>query len=156
VARLIEKSDLSFIRKSCVTSAVEGSPAVILIDTIGDLNAAWGLADVGFTGGSLDGKRGGQSMIEPAGLGVPVVFGPHTWNFRDAVSRLLEVQGAIRINTPEEMVKELGRLLDDQVARERMGAAARQMVLSQQGATQRTLDVIDEVLGPKPSERRAA
>jgi len=157
VARLIEKSGLSFVRKSRLFSAQVERPAVILIDTIGDLNAAWGLADVGFTGGSLDGKRGGQSMIEPAGLGVPVVFGPHTWNFRDAVSRLLEVEGAIRINTPQEVENQLQRLLDDPSARERMGTAARQMVIGQQGATQRTLDVIDEVLGQEVvGERKAA
>jgi 3-deoxy-D-manno-octulosonic-acid transferase len=95
-------------------------------------------------------------MIEPAGLGVPVVFGPHTWNFRDAVSRLLEVEGAILINTPQEMERELGRLLDDPAARKRMGTAAREMVLGQQGATQRTLDVIDETIAGADRGQQAA
>ena len=35
-------------------------------------------------------------MIEPAGFGVPVLFGPHTWNFKDAVAGLLECGGAVR------------------------------------------------------------
>jgi 3-deoxy-D-manno-octulosonic-acid transferase len=123
---------------------------------MGELNAAWGLADVGFTGGSLDGRRGGQSMIEPAGLGVPVVFGPHVWNFRDAALRLVEAGAAFKIATPKEMELTLLRLLDDSGLRERTGAAARALVVAQQGATERTLDVLDEVLGVRSSARVAA
>ena len=52
--------------------------AVVLVDTIGELSAVWGLADVAFVGGSLDGKRGGQNMIEPAAYGAAVVFGPQS------------------------------------------------------------------------------
>jgi 3-deoxy-D-manno-octulosonic-acid transferase len=147
VARLIDRHSFSFVRKSRLESPPSDQPAVILIDTMGDLNAAWGLADVGFTGGSLDGKRGGQSMIEPAGLGVPVVFGPHVWNFRDAAMRLLEVNAAIRVEGTNAMEHELLRLLDNNELRETMGKSARAMVLAQQGATERTIDEIDEMLG---------
>jgi 3-deoxy-D-manno-octulosonic-acid transferase len=80
VARLVERSGLPFARRSRITEPLPEMPAVVLLDTLGELGAAWGLADVGFTGGSLDGQRGGQSMIEPAGYGVPCVFGPHVWN----------------------------------------------------------------------------
>ena len=113
---------------------------------MGELNAAWGLAHIGFTGGSLENRRGGQSMIEPAGLGVPVVFGPGVWNFRDAARRLIEVNGAIQIENAKEMEQQLLSLLDDEKRHTEMGRAAREMVLVQQGATERTLDVIDEVL----------
>ena len=60
---------------------MSGQPAVILVDTLGELGAVWGLADVAFVGGSLDGRRGGQNMIEPAAYGAAVLFGPHVWNF---------------------------------------------------------------------------
>src|SRR5204863_8999850 len=108
----------------------EGFPpdAVILIDTMGELAATWGLATIGFTGGSLNEKRGGQSMIEPAGLGVPVLFGPHTWNFRDAVAGLLKIGGAIEVRNEAELESEAGRLLADSALRERMGSAARAFV----------------------------
>jgi 3-deoxy-D-manno-octulosonic-acid transferase len=146
VARLIEKNAFPFARRSQITGELPGKPPVILLDTIGELNAAWGLADVGFTGGSLDGRRGGQSMIEPAGLGVPVVFGPHVWNFRDAAARLLEADAAIKIDGPISMKQELQALLDDDARRARMGDAARRMVIAQQGATEKTIDLIDDVL----------
>ena len=68
VARLVAASGLPWARRSELTAPVASVPAVLLLDTVGELGAAWGLADVGFVGGSLDGRRGGQSMIEPAGL----------------------------------------------------------------------------------------
>ena len=121
-------------------------PAVVLLDTVGELGAAWGLADVGFVGGSLDGARGGQSMIEPAGYGVPCAFGPHVWNFKDTAKRLVEVGGAVMVADAAELEAELARLLADADLRARMGAAARDLVRRQQGATVRTLDVLDAVI----------
>ena len=147
VARLVERSGLPFARRSRIPGPLPEMPAVVLLDTVGELGAAWGLADVGFTGGSLDGRRGGQSMIEPAGYGVPCVFGPHVWNFRDAAKRLVEVGEAVMVADVAELERELSRLLADAGLRERMGAAARELVRRQQGATARTLAVLDRAAG---------
>ncbi|MBY0458170.1 MAG: 3-deoxy-D-manno-octulosonic acid transferase [Gemmataceae bacterium] len=155
VARLVEASGLSFVRRSAVTSPLPEMPAVLLLDTVGELGAAWGLAGVGFVGGSLDGQRGGQSMIEPAGYGVPCVFGPHVWNFRDAARRLVEVGGAVTLKDAAELEAALAQLLADPGLRERMGVSARELVRQQQGATERTLAVIDSVL-TSPSLSRVA
>lgn len=147
VARLVERSGLPFVRRSRVKEPLAEMPAVVLLDTVGELGAAWGLADVGYVGGTLDGRRGGQSMIEPAGYGVPAAFGPHVWNFQDAARRLVEVGGAVMVPDAAALEGELARLLDDADLRARMGAAARELVRRQQGATARTLDVLDEVIG---------
>ncbi|HJZ90393.1 MAG TPA: 3-deoxy-D-manno-octulosonic acid transferase [Gemmataceae bacterium] len=147
VAKLIEAAGLPYLRRSALT---DRTAPVVLIDTMGELGAAWGLATIGFTGGSLNDRRGGQSMIEPAGFGVPVLFGPHTWNFRDAVDGLLEAGGAIRVHDEIELEEGVARLLTDPGVRERMGAVARQFVRLQQGATARTLDIMDEVIGRSP------
>jgi 3-deoxy-D-manno-octulosonic-acid transferase len=146
VAQLVERSGLPFVRRSQVTVPLPEMPAVVLLDTVGELGAAWGLADIGYTGGSLDGQRGGQSMIEPAGYGVPTFFGPHVWNFRDAANRLLDAGGAVMVQDAAELERELAKLLEDAGRRERMGGAAQKLVREQQGATERTLDVLDRVL----------
>ena len=146
VARLVEASGLPFARRSRVAEPLPEMPAVVLLDSVGELGAAWGLADVGFTGGSLDGVRGGQSMIEPAGYGVSCVFGPHVWNFRDAARRLVEVGGAVKVKSATELEAELARLISDAELRAQMGAAARELVRRQQGATARTLDVLDSLI----------
>jgi 3-deoxy-D-manno-octulosonic-acid transferase len=119
---------------------------VILVDTIGELSAVWGLADLGYVGGSMGCNRGGQSMIEPAGYGVPTLFGPHVWNFRDAANRLLDAGGAVMVQDAAGLERELAKLLEDASLRERMGEAARKLVREQQGATERTLDVLDRVI----------
>jgi len=148
VSRLIEQSGLTFIRRSRIKEPLFGMPDVVLLDTVGELGAAWGLADIGFTGGSLDGKRGGQSMIEPAGYAVPCVFGQHVWNFKDAAKRLVEVGGAVMVSDPVGLEIELARLIADPELRRQMGDAAQELVGKQQGAASKTLDAIDALLRP--------
>jgi 3-deoxy-D-manno-octulosonic-acid transferase len=129
--------------------------AVILGDTMGELSAIWGLADIAFVGGSLDGKRGGQNMIEPAAYGAAVLFGPHTWNFKDTVANLLAHQGAIRVADSNDLEAEILRLLGFANRRCELGEAAKRFVASQQGATAWTLDCLSRILAPE-AERRAA
>jgi 3-deoxy-D-manno-octulosonic-acid transferase len=121
-------------------------PPVILVDTIGELGAVWGLADVAFVGGSLVPGRGGQNMMEPAAYGASVLFGPHTSNFRDTVERLLERGGARVVRDPEDLAQALLGDLDDPEMAARRGAAARSLVLAQNGATDRTLAELDRLV----------
>lgn len=144
VAGIIEQVGLSYARRSRSQSSRSD---VILIDTIGELSAVWGLATVGFTGGSLNQTRGGQSMIEPAGYGVPVVFGPYTFNFKDAVAGLLEVNGAQVIHNADEMETVLKEWLSDIAIRTRIGENAKKFVVAQQGATSKTVREIRNLLG---------
>lgn len=146
VAQLVAKSGLSWVRRSRHPQPLTALPAVILWDTIGELQAAWGLADVGFVGGSLDGRRGGQSMIEPAGQGVPCLFGPHVWNFRRVAEQLIEREAAIQVPHAADLEPQLERLLQDPQRRRRMGQRAQDFVRSQQGAVQRTLQVLEGLL----------
>jgi 3-deoxy-D-manno-octulosonic-acid transferase len=156
VAALLRRSGHRFLRRSEFTAAIEDRTAIILMDTIGELGALWGLADVAFVGGSLDGRRGGQNMIEPAAYGAAVVFGPHVWNFRDTAVRLIEASAAIQVQNAAGLEAALQQLFADSVERQRLGAAAQQFVRSQQGATERTLDCLDRLLEGKLPHDSAA
>lgn len=153
VARLLERSGLPFERRSALRTP---RSELVLIDTLGELGALWGLADVAFVGGSLDGRRGGQNMIEPAAYGAAVVFGPHVWNFRDVAARLVEAGGACQVADGDALEAEVSRLLGNPQERQSRGAAARQFVLQQQGATERTVDHLVEMLAEQRSGRRVA
>jgi 3-deoxy-D-manno-octulosonic-acid transferase len=146
VAAQLERAQQPFVRRSLLTDGIPNPNQVILIDTIGELGALWGLAEVAFVGGSLDGKRGGQNMIEPAAYGAAVVFGPHVWNFRDSAARLVAAQAALQVSDAAELGEKIECLLRKQHERRRLGAAARTFVLSQQGATDRTLDLLDQLV----------
>lgn len=144
VAALLTAKQIDHVRRSQVSEPTRAG--VILLDTMGELGALWGLADVAFVGGSLDGMRGGQSMIEPAAFGAAVTFGPHVWNFRETARRLVESGGAYQVANATELEQTIPRLLGDASERRALGALARRFVVSQQGATERTLDLLERVL----------
>ena len=87
-----------------------------------------------------------DSDTPPAAFGVAVTFGPHVWNFRDAARRLCEVGGAVQVYDGRELEEATLRLLGAPGERKAVAAAARAMVLTQQGATSRTLDRLDALL----------
>ncbi len=150
VARWLEQQGEVVLRRSRLQGPPprkpSGRPPVILIDTIGELGAVWGLADVAFVGGSLRPGRGGQNMMEPAAYGASVIFGPHTANFQETVEQLLSRQAARRVADAEELARGLLADLDDPEAAAARGAAGRTLVLAQNGAASRTLAELDRLV----------
>jgi 3-deoxy-D-manno-octulosonic-acid transferase len=143
VAQLLARTDVDFARRS--SCADLGTP-VVLVDTIGELGALWGLADVAFVGGSLDGRRGGQNMIEPAAYGSAVVFGPYVWNFADTAARLIDAHAACQIADAGQLETVVRLLLEDEEERDQLGSAARDFVRRQQGATEKTIERLGDLL----------
>jgi len=125
--------------------------AALVLDTIGELAAAYGLARFAFVGKSLT-SSGGHNMLEPAALGVPALFGPHTGNFAEESQVLLEAQAAVLVQDEERMYNETFRMMQDAQLRERMGEAGRRAVLARRGATARHLGVLAAAVGPPPEQ----
>lgn len=119
---------------------------VVLVDTIGHLEAFYAAADVAFVGGSLV-PRGGQNMLEPAALGRAVVFGPHTSNFRNDVELLLGAGAAVQVESASALVPALIDLLGDPARRTELGQRAVALIQRNQGASQRTLQLVAPLLG---------
>jgi 3-deoxy-D-manno-octulosonic-acid transferase len=95
IVALLDGSGLAWQARSTLdTERAAPDARVLLVDTTGELGAWWGTATIAFVGGSLDGKRGGQNMLEPAAYGAAVCFGPHTRNFADEVAVLLAAEAA--------------------------------------------------------------
>lgn len=128
---------------------------VCLLDTLGELAACWGLADIAFVGGSLT-NRGGQNMLEPAGYGAAVLFGPNTWNFQDIVEQLLARDAAVVVHSGDALREMLLRLLRNPKERQEFGDAAQAFVLRQRGALAKTVAVIEEHLVHENPRSRAA
>lgn len=110
----------------------------LIVDTIGELERLYGLADLVFIGGSLI-PHGGQNMMEPAAQGRPVIYGPHVQNFAEETALLEQAGAAIRVEDNRVLAAELARLAHDEGARRRMGEAGRAALLGQRGATGATL-----------------
>jgi 3-deoxy-D-manno-octulosonic-acid transferase len=119
----------------------DGQIEAVVLDTIGDLAAVYGVADVAFVGGSLV-KRGGHNPLEPAQFGVPVVMGSSFENFRDVVAKMQAVEGICIVQDRDRLEAELVRLLTDREAARAMGERGRRVFEEQQGATGRAVEAL--------------
>jgi 3-deoxy-D-manno-octulosonic-acid transferase len=128
-----------------------GSAQVTVLDTIGELAAAYRLGTLVFVGGSFV-TRGGQNILEPAGQGRPVLFGPHMENFKDSV-QVLQGRGGIQVGTPEQLRRVAGELLGRPDRLAELGALAREAVLAVRGASSRN---VEHMLRLVPRGRAAA
>lgn len=121
---------------------------ILLVDSTGELGWWWGVATIAFVGGSLDGKRGGQNMIEPAAYGAAVAFGPHTRNFREEVRLLVEHGAAEVVHSGDELTAFVRRCLEDHDFESERGHRATAVVNSQRGARATTAaSMLDRLFG---------
>jgi len=152
IAALLDASGLVWQLRSRLGGSAAADPRarVLLVDTTGELAAWWGTAAVAFVGGSLDGKRGGQNMLEPAAYGAAVAFGPHTRNFRDEVRRLLAADAAVVVDDGPALTAFVRRCLDDAGFAEALGRRAADLVASGRGSTAATARAILARL-PRPA-----
>ena len=114
---------------------------IITIDTIGDLAATYGVADIAVVGGSLV-SRGGHNPLEPAQFGVPVVMGPSVENFRDIVAKMQAADGIRIVQDKDELQAALVELLTNPEQAKAMGERGRQVFEAQSGATARAVQAL--------------
>jgi len=151
VARMIEQRQLPMVRRSQLADRPipeQCKDAVILVDTLGELSAVWGLADLAFVGGSLLPGRGGQNMMEPAAFGASVYFGKYTSNFRDTVSLLMSRDAATIVEDGSELSRVIHKDLQNKTERLMRGMRARELVMAQVGATTRTVAELERLMEP--------
>jgi 3-deoxy-D-manno-octulosonic-acid transferase len=101
---------------------------------------------VAFVGGSLDGVRGGQNMLEPAAYGAAICFGPHTRNFHHEVSALLKADAAIVVHNGEELTEFVAQCLNDPAFSRALGENAKKVIETNRGGTMLTAKRILEFL----------
>jgi len=117
----------------------------LVVDAMGELLRFYAACDVAFVGGSLV-AVGGHNMLEPAALSVPVLIGPHTFNFANISGELLAAGGAKRVLNAAQLEQALSLLLGDAALRKKMGSAGLALVAQGQGALARTLEITDRLL----------
>ena len=143
VGAILDSLGLAWQARSRIErEGVDPAARVLLVDATGELAWWWGTATIAFVGGSLDGKRGGQNMLEPAAYGAAVSFGPHTRNFRDEVARLLAADAALVVADGDELRGFVARCLRDPDWAAALGGRAARFVAAQRGATATTAGLI--------------
>jgi 3-deoxy-D-manno-octulosonic-acid transferase len=116
-----------------------------VIDTVGELMTYYACGDVAYVGGGI-GDQGGHNALEPAALGIPVLFGPDMDNARDIADRLLSCNAAQEISNVREFSETVKSVLSDENLRARMGRAGRELVASNRGALEATLSAVQNFI----------
>jgi 3-deoxy-D-manno-octulosonic-acid transferase len=153
VAAMITDLGIRFWRRSEWQPSRSIAGRVFLLDSIGELASLYALATVAFVGGSLV-ERGGHNVLEAAQYGIPVLVGPHTENFRDMVN-LFRDAGAARVVGPAELPLVLTELVKDDAERKNMGQRALETLQAHRGATERTVQALEELLAKATQSREA-
>ncbi|ALV06819.1 3-deoxy-D-manno-octulosonic acid transferase [Roseateles depolymerans] len=140
VAVLVQQAGWSLARRSAWgaegPSAQDQAADVWLGDSMREMALYYGLADVALLGGSFE-PLGGQNLIEAAACGVPLLMGPHTFNFAEAATLSLEAGAARRVESLDQGVAQALSLLADAPTRTGMAAAATAFAAAHRGAAQR-------------------
>jgi len=140
VLKLLESSGLNYHQRSVKGPQAPEGTIIHLGDTTGELRQLTRAADLAFTGKSLPPHDGGQTPIECAAAGVPVIYGPHMTNFKSICQGLEKKRAAIKCSDADEVLKEILTLSRDRNLLAKMSTAGVVWHKSNQGATERTLN----------------
>jgi 3-deoxy-D-manno-octulosonic-acid transferase len=150
-ARIVGDSHRKLVRRSKITlngaasTGLSEPGSVLLLDSLGELASIYRLADVVFVGGSLV-PNGGHNILEPAAFSKVPVYGPSMDNFREMAAKFLNANAAVQVNSSEALGAAWIGLLKNDVRTVRMGAAARDLVDRNRGATARVLARIAQIV----------
>ena len=108
---------------------MNGQTAVLLGDTMGELLFLYALADIAFVGGSLV-ATGGHNPLEPAALALPVVMGPHVFNFLEITAMLREAGALQQVDDAEGLAGAIRRLIELPQDARRMGLAGKGVLVA--------------------------
>jgi 3-deoxy-D-manno-octulosonic-acid transferase len=144
VGRDLQTRGVKFVYRTELTRSAEYQPGdvqCLLVNTTGELKHFYQQAGLIFIGKSIT-AQGGQNPIEPGALGKAMVFGPNMQNFTEVVRSFLAKDGAVQVRDASELEKTMGELLADQARRLKLGQNALEVVRENQGAIERTVDMV--------------
>jgi 3-deoxy-D-manno-octulosonic-acid transferase len=142
VERMLRAAGVSFAKASAMSEDSESAARLLLLDTMGELNALYRHATLAFVGGSLFPGRGGQSLAEPAAAGVPVLFGPFHANQLPIARALLSGEGGQVVRDEREFCAACAALLGDDRRRREAGLAARRSLEMLGGAVSASIPLL--------------
>lgn len=155
VAKLCLEHDLSLAKRS--ENSIVRDKQVWLLDSLGELMAAFALSDIVTMGGSFN-KVGGHNPLEPALFNKPVIVGHNMSNFNEIMQQLkqesaiVELLGDSSTSSPEnssamQLATEVSKLLQQPEQQKVLGDNAKKVVLTNQGASDKTIAQVQELLG---------
>ena len=144
VVSLCDAAKLKYIRRT-ESRSFSSEYSVYILDTLGEMQLHYAASQIAFVGGSLV-NTGGQNMMEPASLGLPVISGQYTYNFTEVTQLLTENDALVVVYNAEELAKEVCAMLSDANHRHNMGEKGRKVIEENKGNLKRLMKVIEPYL----------
>lgn len=140
VFNLIKQQGFDAMRRT-QKQAPSSNQQVLLADTMGEMMCLLGSADIAFVGGSLV-PTGGHNMLEPAAWGLPVMTGPHRFNFQAISDLLIEANNLVVVENPQAIAEQINAWITDRTLRESTGQAGKSVVEQNRGALDKQLEIL--------------
>ena len=144
VERLCSQVRLNVVTRSSGRSCAKDTD-VFLLDKMGELKLFYAAADLAFVGGSMV-PVGGHNILEPAALGVPVLFGPHMNNFKEIERKVLESDAAIQCWDKQEVGAAVRSLYADEERRKALTERGRRFIEQNRGTLDKVVQILSESL----------
>lgn len=145
VYQLCEQSGYKTARRSKPLEDQQEDYSIFLGDTMGEVRLFCAASDIAFVGGSLI-QRGGHNLLEPAAFKLPVITGPHTFNFAEPTTLLTQAQALSVVNNSQQLASIVDQLINDSQYRTQLGERSLKVVEHNRGALQTHLDIIQTLL----------
>ncbi|MBC8288350.1 MAG: hypothetical protein H8E42_12825 [Nitrospinae bacterium] len=142
VEDLIREFEVNYALLSNQDDLKNWTDAVLLVDSLGKLNAFYKSAAVAYVGGGFNPRFGGHNILEPAALGKPVLFGKFMNNFEEEAKLLKQSGGGLQLQNIEELYDVLKRLLMNPDECQKLGQSAGKTVKANSGALRRNIEII--------------
>ncbi len=140
VQRLCQEQGLVVAMRSTQDSVSSGTD-VYIADSMGELKLLYAAADVAFVGGSLV-PVGGHNILEPAAIGVPILYGSQMFNFKEIAERILRAQAAVQCHSPDDIVQAVLNCYENIEFRNALTENAKAFIAQNQGTTERIADLL--------------
>ncbi len=150
IKKLCEQENFSIQTRSS-QEVILPSTQIFLGDSMGELLIYYSLAKIAFVGGSLV-PRGGHNLLEPAALKIPVITGPHVFNFQQITETLVQAGGALLISEIPLITQALRDLFQEPERAQKMGELAYQVIQKNKGALDRQHALIKQLIEEKHGE----
>ena len=146
VCRIVTRSGFTLLRRTEQHGTLPNNVDILVADTLGELPVLYGAADVAVVGGSLLHGLGGHNILEPCGVGVPVIFGPFMPNFEEISQLTIESGAGIQIQDIADLQIQLSNLLNNPNLRSSMGECGVKMIGENSGATERSMQILQPLI----------
>lgn len=144
VIQLCESVSIKYVKRT-EQSMFSNDVNIYILDTLGELQQHYAASQLAFVGGSLV-KTGGQNLMEPASLGLPVISGSHTYNFKEITELLLNEKALILVSNEDELASEVCKLLRDANLRHNIGEKGRKVIEANKGNIDKLMELVSAFL----------